>query len=658
MLELANILGCRKHKAIIIYLFPETVHPRQDLLLLLRGMISYGYLCFVCSKSDDNRIFKIDEPEPNLFLIRSFASIIPVFRNLSVIILTAIENTATSADTEASSFQSFCQNCASLFPHGFLWLHIDQFMTLSEDIFEHCDLISCFKYDKGNITDLPNSFTSNMKYLSLRPPDGEGNQFNVVLIERRLKGNPKCWQTYANLNLNRKIAVMTATFFDFEGEFFYSGGAERYLLDLAELCEELGSELVIFQYGNYPWMRRFKNIDVISLSRGGIIAEGWVLKCAKAFNQIFYELVQDRTNLNIYSAFFEAWPKAATPNIGISHGVAWDNPYCTFENAVEFWVMNERYIKGAKACQELVSVDTNSANWLQTVDFDLAQRIRVIPNYVDLEQFKPSDNYLAIRDKRIILYPRQLYFGRGLYIVLDIVDDILEKYHDVEFHFVGRGGGQDLDLVLEKQNKWPKRVKYYALELEDMPQVYRISDICLIPSVHSEGTSLSCLEAMASGNAIIASRVGGLSDLIINNYNGLLIDPQPEEFKKALSSLLEQPGQINLFKKRSLEVAQAFSKTNWQKHWRTLLQNKLQSAKNCLQPEKPPKSRTVEIRLNNEDIDYIKLGEQVTALLAEGCLVYIRAKQVPDNSLSFARIQWLKPESPIFSNCDLTIIDC
>jgi glycosyltransferase involved in cell wall biosynthesis len=106
--------------------------------------------------------------------------------------------------------------------------------------------------------------------------------------------------------------------------------------------------------------------------------------------------------------------------------------------------MNQRYIEAAKACEDLISVDTNSASWLQTVDFSLSQNIKLVPNYEDISAFKPKEDYLENRDKTVILYPRQLYAARGLYLVLEIMDDILEKYPAVEFHFVGRGTGQDL----------------------------------------------------------------------------------------------------------------------------------------------------------------------------------------------------------------------
>ncbi|MEN6462996.1 MAG: glycosyltransferase family 4 protein [Syntrophomonas sp.] len=626
MFEIINIINCQKPKAIILYLIPENNPPQPAITELLAEMTFRGYLCFLCQPSYSGGIEVLQE---NLILVHHGFLLIPIIKSLSAVIL---------------STQTIHPEWAESLHHKFLWLHITNANTI-EPINDQAHLITYFPTNLST----PEHSSYDSKWVCLQP--GKDNQFNVEVLEEKIKSLPAGWLPYANLDLCGKVAVMTATFLDFSGDYFYNGGAERYLLDLGDICAELGSELVVFQYGHYPWMRRFKNIEIISLSRCGIRSEGWLLKCAREFNHIFYQQVQGRTALNIYSAFFEVWPLAAAPNIGISHGVSWDNPDCDYENAAKFWLMNQRYIEGAKACEDLVSVDTNSANWLQTVDFNLSQRIKVIPNYADLSVFKPKEDYLENRDKIVILYPRQLYAARGLYLVLEIMDDILGKYPEVEFHFVGRGGGQDIDQVIDKQRTWAERVKYYHLSMDEMPQAYQTADISLIPTVHSEGTSLSCLEAMASGNAVIATRVGGLSDLIINNYNGFLIDPRPEELKQAVISLLENREQMNLFKMRNSEVARAFSKDRWRNSWKSILRDKMDTALLNNVAHK----RVVEIKLGDNPVDYCKLGELVTTLLSDGDLVYVRTDKEPDPKLSFARIQWLAPGTPLFAPCDLTI---
>lgn len=629
MLELVNIINVHKPKAMILYLIPEHGEPQPELTELLMEMASRGYLCFLCQPSFSGGL---EAWQDNLFFVYHGFYLIPVIKALSAIIL---------------STQSIHPDWAEMLHHKFLWLHLnaDPLIDTREPALDQADLIS---YSPAiSLTGVKSS--EDTKYVCLE--SGQDYETKANLIEERIQSIPQGWLPYANLDLRGKVAVMTATFLDFTGDYFYNGGAERYLLDLSEICAALGSELVVFQYGHYPWVRRFKNIDIVSLSRYGLKADGLMLRCAKEFNRNFYQLVQGRTALNIYSAFFEIWPLAATPNIGISHGVSWDTPFCEFEHAAVFWIMNQRYIEAAKACEELISVDTNSASWLQTVDFNLSQNIRLVPNYVDLSVFKPREDCLENRNKTVILYPRQLYAARGLYLVLEIMDDILEKYPAVEFHFVGRGGGQDLDQVTGKQAKWADRVKYYPLSMEQMPQAYQTADISLIPTVHSEGTSLSCLEAMASGNAVIATRVGGLPDLIINNYNGLLIDPRPQELKQAIISLLEDREQMNLFKARNPEVARAFSKDRWQKSWESILRGKMhKSLLNNVEHQ-----RVVEIKLGDKAIDYRKLGYIVMPLLNSGDLVYVRVNAELDPKFSFDRIQWLSPDAPLYAPCDLTI---
>ena len=130
-----------------------------------------------------------------------------------------------------------------------------------------------------------------------------------------------------------------------------------------------------------------------------------------------------------------------------------------------------------------------------------------------------------------------------------------------------------------------------------------------------------------------------------------MIDPRPEELKQAIINLLDNPEQLNLFKKRNPEVALAFSKDFWRNRWLSLLKNKIDKTP----VNKITNSRTVEIKLPSNPVDYSKLGELITSLLSNGDLVYVRSGEMPDPELSFARIQWLSPETPLFAPCDLTI---
>lgn len=477
----------------------------------------------------------------------------------------------------------------------------------------------------------------------------------ISLLESRLISSKKGWTIFGNRNTANEVSVMAATFLDFEGENFYSGGAERYLIDLAEVCEKQGRNLTIYQYGNYSWVRKFKGIEVVSLSRGNTTAEVLSLETIRMFNRLFYEQVQDRSIVNIYSAFFEAWPLAANPSIGISHGVAWDSPINTYQSGTQFWEANRRFIEGAKACQNVVSVDSNTANWFQTINYDVGRNMHVIPNYVDLDEFQPRENYDLNREKTIILYPRRLYEARGLYIVLDILDKILEKYPNVDFHFVGKGFETDTRHVVQKQRRWGDRVRWYSLPPEQMPKAYFDSDISLVPTLYSEGTSLSCLEAMASGNAVISTRIGGLTDLIINNYNGYLIEPNADSLFNAIESLLLDKEKMITFKRRAVDVAKAFSKKNWMEKWTSVLQSVIPSTREPVSE----KARFIEINIEDKSIiNETNFGLMVQHLLCEGHFVTLRVKDLNiDRKENFGRIQWIDWNEERLSKPDVVIAD-
>jgi glycosyltransferase involved in cell wall biosynthesis len=100
-----------------------------------------------------------------------------------------------------------------------------------------------------------------------------------------------------------------------------------------------------------------------------------------------------------------------------------------------------------------------------------------------------------------------------------------------------------------------------------MAEILRHMDIALIPTKGTEGTSLSCLEAMAAGCAVIASPVGGLTDLIIDDYNGLLVKPTPSHLIAAIDLLINDHLQRERLGEKARETAAAFSLERWREKW-------------------------------------------------------------------------------------------
>jgi glycosyltransferase involved in cell wall biosynthesis len=89
--------------------------------------------------------------------------------------------------------------------------------------------------------------------------------------------------------------------------------------------------------------------------------------------------------------------------------------------------------------------------------------------------------------------------------------------------------------------------------VSDMPAFLSKVDICILPSL-LEGLGVSVLEAMAAGKPVIASRVGGLPELVIDNVTGLLVAPRDiEGLANAISTLAGDKSLIRAMGKKGRE---------------------------------------------------------------------------------------------------------
>ncbi|HEY1871279.1 MAG TPA: glycosyltransferase [Chitinophagaceae bacterium] len=102
---------------------------------------------------------------------------------------------------------------------------------------------------------------------------------------------------------------------------------------------------------------------------------------------------------------------------------------------------------------------------------------------------------------------------------------------DLTFLLVG--SGPMLEQMKEKVpgNLMMNKQIIFTGKRDDVESVLQIIDLGVLMSVaenHQEGVSNSIIETMASGKPVIASRGGGTDEVIIDNYNGYLIDPNSE----------------------------------------------------------------------------------------------------------------------------------
>lgn len=361
--------------------------------------------------------------------------------------------------------------------------------------------------------------------------------------------------------IKKCIYIFQLQFFDQKGINFFSGGAERYVIDLAKIFHNLGFIPILIQVGE-------NNKKVWIKKKNGLIVVGVPSTFESYFKIISHLLVP---KLAIYSGY-QDWSiskEIYNPSILISHGVTWDTPYLNADIQA---------IKSTLNCfNYIVSVDTNTISYLRsTFSHDLSKikkKMFYIPNYVDEKKFFPIQK--TVTNKNIkITFPRRLCIERGYWLFSKIIDPILSKYENVNIELVGFIHDEEILINLNNLiKKFGIRIKHYLEDASKMHSIYQKTDISVIPTLFSEGTSLSCLEAMACQNTIIATNVGGLTNLIINDFNGILINPDENELFDALCRVIDDEKLRKELAKNALNISKRFTKQSWDEKWIKLIKD-------------------------------------------------------------------------------------
>jgi glycosyltransferase involved in cell wall biosynthesis len=154
-------------------------------------------------------------------------------------------------------------------------------------------------------------------------------------------------------------------------------------------------------------------------------------------------------------------------------------------------------------------------------------KIRVLPNGVEIHRFEPRfdhDGYV-------------LFFGRispekGIKTLLEAFSFLSPK---PQLKIVGSGPLED-----ELQRTYGKTAEFLGyMSGEKLKNIIRGAACVVVPSECIENCSMTVLESMALGKPVIASRVGGIPEQIIDGKTGLLFEPgNATELAKKIKTLL------------------------------------------------------------------------------------------------------------------------
>lgn len=170
------------------------------------------------------------------------------------------------------------------------------------------------------------------------------------------------------------------------------------------------------------------------------------------------------------------------------------------------------------------------------------RKLVIIPNGLPREAFAPAVSALAHVDGMVrvgmiarmnVLYKNQAAFLRA-------AAQVQERRAETEFILAGDGAFRPEFEASAQKLGLASRVRFLG-ERNDIPAVLAALDVLVVPSV-SESLPNVILEAMAAGVPVVASRVGGIPEVVEHEKTGLLVPPNDDlRLAEAIERFICQP---------------------------------------------------------------------------------------------------------------------
>lgn len=160
-----------------------------------------------------------------------------------------------------------------------------------------------------------------------------------------------------------------------------------------------------------------------------------------------------------------------------------------------------------------------------------SDKVKVIPNAVDINKFNPAIKGYEIRERLniqsepIVLFVGRLDHTKGIMYLLKSFSKIVKNIPDAKLIIIGKGQLRNHIISFIDKNNLGKSIMLIGrVEDEDLPKFYAASDLVVLPSL-LEGFGIVLIEAMACGKPCVATRAGGPEDILIDAETGFIVPP-------------------------------------------------------------------------------------------------------------------------------------
>jgi glycosyltransferase involved in cell wall biosynthesis len=159
-----------------------------------------------------------------------------------------------------------------------------------------------------------------------------------------------------------------------------------------------------------------------------------------------------------------------------------------------------------------------------------AEDVHTVYNAVNMEKFNlgadagsgEKENSEIIK----ILYAGRFDSGKGLEYLIEAIPHVVKKHDNCSFVFVGDGATKQRAENLARKLNVSRHVVFEGfVPYDKISKYYQRCDIVVVPSVWQEPFGRSAIEAMACGKPVIATKAGGIPEVIADGKTGFIVEP-------------------------------------------------------------------------------------------------------------------------------------
>lgn len=370
-----------------------------------------------------------------------------------------------------------------------------------------------------------------------------------------------------------KVALLSRAVFPLHGH----GGLERHVGSLKRHLGRAGCEVRVFTapprealseprdesyqfvpYRVVPWPQR----------RGFVVADrntNYLLWSVRAARELLRSFEPDIVQADGGAGFGYAWVRTpgCAPLVLHPHGM--EEFKTSSVKRAAYWPLRNAVRYAAAKAERVIAPD---ASMVADVREHLGvgdEKIAVMPNAIDLDEINRQQDVSGLEElgidstHSVILSVGRLEENKGFVDLVNALADAIDEM-PVKWRWVLVGDGPERQRIanaVRARGIGNQTVLTGSLPEEQLHALYERSDLFVHPT-HYEGSSMVTLEAMAHATPVVATRVGGIPDKVVDGITGLLVTPgDVGAIGRAITAALSEPEMLSEWGTEGRQIVEA-----------------------------------------------------------------------------------------------------